>query len=369
MAECLIFKNNLLHNYQQMEQLCSKNNAKLNLVTKFCISNPKIINFLVSSNNSLIISDSNMKNFSGFGKRLSSKVKKCLIKTRITDIKNLPKIKKHERPDRIFVSDICVLYELEKLSLKNKIEVVLVTEIGDLRDGLLEEDILFICNHFSSLNIIGLSANFTCLSGILPNIEKIYYLNELAQKVQKIRNLNTSFLSIGGTIVFDLLNNTEVKDLVQEVRIGEGVFFGVGSVPNINNVDFNKYKVKTFVLQGEILEVCTKDLSIQNGENQVLNALGEHFEEDCCINKDLSTKRKRAVLDFGILVSNQDDLIIADNKIIRIGQTYDFTVIDITDSKHNYKVGDKITFYMNYKSASFCMMNRFVPVFLVDELE
>ena len=77
--------------------------------------------------------------------------------------------------------------------------------------------------------------------------------------------------------------------------------------------------------------------------------------------------RIRAVLDFGILGAVQKDLKPVDANIIFAGQTFDFTVADVTDSPHVYKAGERIDFITNYGSASFAMMNRYIPCILAEE--
>lgn len=366
MAELRVLKNAVKHNYELMNMLCLKNEAHLNVVSKFCLSNPKIIDFLSSIKDCpcTTISDSNMCNFALLNESLAKKLTKCVIKTRISDIQKIPELPPYARPDRIFVSDRQLLKELEKLPENLQPEVVLIAETGDMKDGFLLPDIYEICKTMPKIRIIGVSVNFSCLSGILPDLDTVRTLADLALKIQKLRNLERPFLSVGGTVVHSIAENGELKGLVQEIRSGEGIFFGYDSSGGQKLKDFCQ---KTIVLCGEILEVAEKDFSIQAGHTAGFSATGGStagIEEQNLAGKG---KRKRAVLDFGVLAAVQKDLMPVDAYLVSAGQTFDFTVVDVTDSPHNYKAGEEIEFITNYGSASFAMMNRYIPCILAEE--
>lgn len=364
MAECRVIKSAVAHNYLMMKMLCEKNGAGLNVVSKFCLSNPKIIEFLanLSENPCRTISDSNMENFLKLDEKFASKITKCVIKTRLSDIKKIPSIPSYARPDRVFVSDEELLKEIEKLPLEMQPEVVLITETGDLKDGFMPDEILRICENMSKIKIIGVSVNFACLSGILPDVTTVKMLEDLACKVQQIRGLEKPFLSVGGTVVHTIAENGELRGLIQEIRSGEGIFFGNDSSGGQTLKGFNQ---KTIILRGEILEVSEKDFDLRSGHVAGFSATGHGKPEGrTCIEKGI---RKRAVLDFGILGAAESDLVPVDSKIVPAGQTFDFTVVDVTDSSIKYTVGEGIDFVTNYGSASFAMMNRYIPCVLVEE--
>ena len=228
-------------------------------------------------------------------------------------------------------------------------EVVLIAECGDLKDGFSEEQIIAAAESYPDLNIIGISANFSALSGHLPTFEAVQKLAILSRKVASIRR-NMPFLSIGGTAVYDLLQTGMLIGLVQEVCIGEGIFFGYNSSKRCPIPDFSQ---NTVLFQGEIIEIAEK--RVENIPPDGFNSLGTSFEESV-----LTGNRKRAVLDFGTLAANQNDLIPNDNGTVTVGQTSDFTVLDITSSAQHYRTGNYVTFLANYASASQAMLNPFV---------
>lgn len=361
MAICKVYGNALRHNYRLMAELCKSNNAQLNIVSKFCLSNPSIIDFLHKANDftRTVISDSNMENFCNLDEKLASGIIKCVIKTRLSDIHKIPSLKPCFRPDRLFVSDMAMLHAVEELPEEIRPEIVLIAETGDLKDGFVPNEILRIADNMPTLRVIGLSVNFSCLSGILPDIDIVKFLAGIAKQIQNKRGLDKPFLSVGGTVVHVLAEKCLLDGLVQEIRSGEGIFFGYDSSGGMELKDFCH---ETISLEGEILEIAEKDFALREGHAAGFTATGDISDK-----KIESGIRKRAVLDFGVLVANQKDLFSVDKNVVPAGQTFDFTVVDITDSEEKYATGQYIKFFTNYASASFVMMNRYVPCSLIEE--
>jgi predicted amino acid racemase len=71
-------------------------------------------------------------------------------------------------------------------------------------------------------------------------------------------------------------------------------------------------------------------------------------------------KRRCAVLDFGVLGASMKDLEALDPEIEIAGQTFDFTVADITGSSVSWKTGGHIPFRAMYAASSHAMLNPFI---------
>lgn len=354
MAFCTLSVTKLKNNFLLMHDLCSKNGASLNLVTKFCLSNPEILHIFTEEKNATFatVSDSNMENFLLLPESVCENHALCLIKTRLSDIKRLADIPPYARPSRILVSDEPLLDAVEELPVDIRPSVVLVAETGDLKDGIPVNQILPIVRRHPECPIIGVSVNFSCLSGLLPDKATVELLADVASQIKDLKGLSSPLLSVGGTVIHTLLESGEINGLVQEVRCGEGIFFGYDSS---GGVALQGFESGALTLHGEILEVRGKDTSINKELTAGHTATGS-------LAARLGGFRKRAVLDFGILAARSEDLRALDSALHFAGQTFDFTVVDVTDSSENYQAGGSIPFELNYASASFVMMNRYIPV-------
>ena len=377
----------LVENLSYWQKIAEKNGASLNVVTKFCLSESKYIDILIK-NGVNVISDSNMQNLWNIPESIRNNLQCCVIKTRLSDIKKyaqmcVPDKKSAEnyisvsekdfsatgtnpcenqytplltKPIRFYLSDENCLKEIKKIPAEYRPQVVLIMECGDYKDGLSQNDIKSLVTEYCDLPIIGVSANFACLSGKMPDMESLNMLSETALYIQKIRKLEKPFVSVGGTVMHDMLESEKIAEsknaaglVISEIRCGEGIFFGFNSSKGAEIKGLNR---DVFKFSAEIIELQEKNIPEQKSDG--LNALGSHSVPRP------SGNRLCAVLDFGILVAPQADIFPEDPDIILAGQTFDFTVIDITESKCRYHAGDSVSFSVNYTSASFLCMNRFV---------
>ena len=347
----------LAENLLYWQRLAKKYRASLNAVTKFCLSEAQYVDVLVK-NGVNVISDSNMQNFASLPDSLGRQLQCCVIKTRLSDIRSYSQssIKNDGQgipPVRFYLSDEECLREIRKIPEKFRPQIVLIMECGDFKDGLYKSDVERLAVEYADLPILGVSANFACLSGKMPDIQSLRMLSDAARFIQKQRKLDSPFVSVGGTVMHDILESGGIDAcgdiIVSEIRCGEGIFFGYNSSKGGPVSGLNR---DVFSFGAEIIEVQEKNIPEQ--ENEGLNALGNHSAPRP------SGKRLCAVLDFGVLSAPLAEVFPKDADIIRIGQTFDFSVIDITDSSKQYKTGDFVQFSVNYASASFLCMNRFI---------
>lgn len=318
--------------------------ASLTAVTKFCTSDPEIAGALASCGIASI-ADSNMRNFAA----VPAGIRTSLIKTRMSDIFALSSMHASARPDRIFVSDRKLLQALRKTDPDDRPDIVLIAELGDLKDGMYPDEIRRAVGDFPELPIIGVSANFACLSGVMPSAASAAELWELALDVQSVRGLSKPFASVGGTVVWKLLSEGGFNGLATEIRIGEGIFFGYDSSGGSAIPGFER---DCFSFAGEIIETAEKKIE-RNGV-QGYTALGAH-----CAQRS-SGLRSCAVLDFGVLAASESDLEPIDPGVQFAGQTFDFSVADITDSAASYAAGGFVSFRIGYSGSSRAYINPYV---------
>lgn len=355
MAYIVLHKKKLLENYRAVLSML-RGKIPLNVVTKFCLSNPDIIRVLSAGNEGrLVVSDSNMENFSRLEPALARQLVKCVIKTRLSDIQKIPRLPDYARPDRLYVSDDRMFAALAELPADMCPQIVLIAETGDMKDGIALRQLPLLAEKWGQLDIIGVSANFACLSGILPDEAAVRELAAAAGAVRAVRNLDRPFLSVGGTVACPLAASGVLDGLVQEIRMGEGIFFGYDSSGGRALPGLHRDVIE---LAGEILELAEKDFSIQQGRCTGFTATGG--EAGSRQQAPRAGRRLRAVLDFGILAARTENLVPLDRDVLFAGQTFDFTVVDVTGSAASYEAGAFMRFVTDYSSASFCMMNRYI---------
>jgi predicted amino acid racemase len=132
--------------------------------------------------------------------------------------------------------------------------------------------------------------------------------------------------------------------------MGEGIFFGFDTSGGAEIPGFER---GAFTLFMEIVEIREKIIVAPNEQGGKTALGGEPLPQK-------TGKRRRAVLDTGALAAPLHDLRPVDPNITLAGQTYDFTVVDITDSSEPYATGGFIAFTAEYAASARAMLNCFV---------
>lgn len=107
--------------------------------------------------------------------------------------------------------------------------VVLMVELGDLREGVMPEDLLDCVRETLSLPNIdfkGIGTNLACRSGVVPDSRNMAVLSELAELIETTFALKVEIVSGGNSAnlswVFSGANIGRINDL----RLGEAILLG-----------------------------------------------------------------------------------------------------------------------------------------------
>lgn len=329
-------------NFCKMNNLCQSQNKDLMVITKGIRTNKIIINELIK-NGAKAIGDTNKINLGN----IDLNIKKMLMKVTL-DLKDL----EPKDFDIFYLSDLNILKNIAEKNGSKETKVIIPIELGELREGIPNNEILQFVKEalkIKNVNLLGISANFGCLAGLIPNLDKYNMLISIHEKIRREINYEFQIKSIGGTIVYDSLQLGEVPKEINHIRMGEAIFTGQNTSMNSTISGLNR---DTFILSGEIIELSYKDTDIC-GEYG-FNAFGNSLNTMSSLLK--RGKRKRAILNFGFLAELSHKLQALDKNICVVGNSYDFTVIDLEDSEKDYKVGDKIEFYIDYSILYYSML-------------
>ena len=142
---------------------------------------------------------------------------------------------------------------------------------------------------------------------------------------------------------------------INNLRLGEILLLGRETA--FGKIVQGMYR-DVFVLKGQIIELKNKP-SVPVG-NIGMDAFGNiPFHEDKGI-------IKRAILAMGIQDIYPDGLFPTDNKIDILGASSDHTILDVTNSNTEYKVGDIVEFNMDYGCLLRASTSEYVEKIMVD---
>lgn len=324
----------LEENARFMSQYCAKRGIKLMGVTKCFCAVPEAAEAMVKGGISML-ADSRIDNLKKINK---IHAKKVLLRIPMGS----------EVEDVVDYADYSLNSELETLKLlgnaairKNKAHnVIIMVDLGDLREGVWADNIESFVSEaakIEGIEIKGFGVNLTCYGGVLPDENNLGRLVKISNSMRDKFGLDIEIVSGGNSSSVYLLEENKLPTGINNLRLGEIILLGRETAFG-NTIDGMHNDV--FTLKGEIVELKEKP-SVPIGKIG-MDAFGNtpSFEDRGII--------KRAILAVGRQDIDPNGLKPLDEAIDILGASGDHTVLDVTKSNRNYKVGDKIEFMLDY---------------------
>jgi ornithine racemase len=244
-------------------------------------------------------------------------------------------------------SEIETLQKIEKkCELQGKThKVILMVDLGDLREGLVDEDeiinlALYVENKLKSVELYGIGTNLGCYGSIKPTENNLGKLCTLAEAIEEKINRKLDVISGGATSSLTLIMDGKMPERINNLRLGEGIL-NARDLQDFWLYDMSYLHTDSFVLKAEIVEIKAKPS----------HPVGEIFI-DAFGNKPTYEDRgirKRALLAVGKQdFAFQHSLLPRTNGIEVIGSSSDHLIIDIENCPENLKIGDILSFDIYY---------------------
>ncbi len=351
MAYLKLYRNKLKHNYDFISDLFGEKNISWGVVTKLFCGYRDYIEEVIKLG-AIEIHDSRLSNLKVI-KDINPGVQTVYIKPPPKDI--IPDVVKYA--DVSFNSELSTIRQLseeaEKQNKKHK--VIIMIEMGDLREGVMRDELVdFYGDIFRlpNIQVVGLGTNLNCLHGVMPNTDKLIQLALYKQIIELKFDRTIPWVSGGTTVTIPLLLRGEMPQGVNHFRIGEALYFGADlftgkTIPGMES--------SVLELFSQIIEIHEKPM-VPSG-TLAANPSGNVTE----IDESLYGKTTyRAILDIGNLDINPDFLIPKTENINIVDASSDMLVVDVGKNDQDYKVGDFIPFELKYMGALSIMNSNYI---------
>lgn len=244
----------------------------------------------------------------------------------------------------------------EEAKRQNKIHKILIMiELGELREGVLREELLtFYSEVFKlpNISVIGLGTNLTCMYGVLPSHDKLIQLCLYEQLIEAKFNREIEYVSGGSSVTIPLIFKGLLPKGINHFRVGETLYLGTDVY---NNTTFGEMENDVFQLHAEIIELTEKPANPMGEMGQ--NLMGETLLFDSTDQSELS---HRAIIDIGLLDIDENHIKLKDGNFEIVGASSDMLVIDLGKNSSNFKVGDLIEFQMDYMGILRTMNSQYI---------
>lgn len=323
------------HNSRTIVTVCDRLRVQVVGVVKACLGNPDIARAMITGGVTTI-ADSRLANLERLsGADYDKPVPRIMLRQPMV----------HEVRRVVELTDQCLVSEFDAIkrisdaatALRKVYGVVIMVETGDLREGILPEDLFSLVERTYRLpwiKIEGVGTNVACLQGVPPTTAMLDLLAENALFLRERLSLDIPVVSGGNSSAWKLLEAGLVPEGITQFRFGEAILLGQETV-NLDPIP-GTYQ-DAIMLEAEIIESKVKPIagSPQEMRERAILALGV---QDVC---------------KGILKPLDKDL-----KILR--RSSDHLVVDVTDSGGDYRVGDTMAFIPSYEAMLAAMTSPFV---------
>lgn len=357
MAYVKLYKSELRHNYEFLDNLFKENGIKWGITTKLLCGSrgflEEVINLGVGE-----VHDSRISNLRVI-KEIDPDTITIYIKPPPKDA--IPDVVKYA--DISLNTELTTMHELSDEAQKQNTvhKVIIMIEMGDLREGVMREDLINFYEKVFKLpgiEVVGLGTNLNCMHGVMPDGDKLIQLALYKQIIELRFKKSIPLVSGGTTVTIPLLLRDQLPTGVNHFRVGEALFFGKdlftdGVIEGMSD--------QVMELYTQIIEISEKPL-VPTGDFGA-NPQGKTSE----VNEDDYGKTAyRAIVDIGVLDIQPDYLIPVNDNITITDASSDMLILDVGTNPKGYKVGDMIRFKLKYMGALGLMSSDYIEKKVAD---
>jgi len=240
--------------------------------------------------------------------------------------------------------------EEEALRQNRTHNVILMADLGDLREGFFEKEELvavaeYVENRLDGVHLAGIGTNLGCVGSVKPTEEKMLMLADWAGAVEEAIGRPLETVSGGATSSLMPVFDKVMPQKINMLRIGAVAFCGptedLRTCYGREEVDV--MSDEAFMLEAEVIETNTKP-------THPIGELGVDAFGKKATYVDRG-RRRRAILAVGRAdYGDIDDLIPVTEGAEVTMASGDHTIVDIEDCKEDIRVGDIMRFKLKYSA-------------------
>ena len=342
---CEIDLNEIQHNARKVRELFQSKGISVTAVTKGVAGSPSVAKALVQSG-IRSLGDSHIANIR---KMRAAGIEAEFLLTRTPMLSEAEEVVTYA--DISVNSEIAVIETLNRYAIRThkRHRIILMIELGDLREGLLPGDVdktVEIIRNLKGIDLAGIGANLACFAGVKPTENNMRQLSEIADHIQSTFNIQLEIISGGNSGNYEWFIEMNDPGRINHLRIGEAILLGCET---LQRKTIPGLYTDAFTLVAEIIE-CKIKSSAPNGITYQ-NSFGEQPEFS---DKGLM---KRAILGIG----KQDVELSGIHPrldIDIIGGSSDHIILDVKDT--DVRVGTEVMFSLSYSALLRLMTSPYV---------
>jgi ornithine racemase len=227
--------------------------------------------------------------------------------------------------------------------------IVLMVELGDLREGIMPEDLLNTAREILQLpniNFKGIGTNLACRSGVSPDAKNMAELSALAVSIETTFGVTLEVVSGGNSANLTWALNGCDKGRINDLRLGESILLGCET---LHRRPIDGLHTDAITLVAEVIESKSKPTRPRGEIAQT--AFGE---KPAAIDRGCISQ---VILAIGIQDTDPDGLSPPDGMEV-LAASSDHLIVE---SRHDrVAIGTEMKFQLNYSALVRAMTSPFV---------
>ncbi len=328
--------------------LCSENGISVSAVTKVTCGSPRVARALLRGG-AAGIGESRIENCH---RLRASGIIAPLLLLRIPPLSEAAEIV--SSVDLSLNSELPVIRALNlEAEKQGRIhDIILMIDLGDLREGVLPADLLPAAAEIIDMPAIrlrGIGTNLTCYGGVIPTRSNLQELVDYARRIEDAFDYRIDIISGGNSSSLPLLLSGEMPKEINHLRIGEAILLGRETV---DRTPWPGTSQRAFHITAEIIELKEKP-------SVPIGLTGQDAFGNRPVFEDRGTML-RAILNIGREDVDIDGLSPSDERISILGASSDHLLADVTAIGKTTVLGGEISFLPSYSSLLAAMTSSYV---------
>lgn len=249
-------------------------------------------------------------------------------------------------------SELTVLGALSEAASRSNTrhDVIVMVELGDLREGVPPEALLAFVDktrRLDGIRIQGLGTNLACFSGLMPTEANMRQFVELADAVEAACNLELERLSAVNSSGLELIAAGRMPSRINHARMGEAILLGRETTARR---PWPGTCQDAMVLHAEVLECRRKRSRAGERGQDAFGAPGAAQPPG---------DRVRALVNLGREDVDEKALTPLEEGVQIVGASSGYLVLDVTHADA-VRVGAELTFAPGYSALLRAMTSEYV---------
>ena len=219
-----IYPERITANARSVIKMCHDHGAQVACVTKVTCAHPAVVRALELGGADMIADSRimNLMSMSNTGVASPLMLLRIPAPSRAADVVRCADVTLNSS-----LETIRMLSEAAQF-LRKRHQVIIMVDVGDLREGVWPDCALEVvkgASRLPNIDILGMGCNLACYGGVIPSVENMNALIEIRNTCRAKTGLELATLSGGNSANLPLLASGKMPKEINQFRLGESIIF------------------------------------------------------------------------------------------------------------------------------------------------